>query len=172
MEGREGESCDWFESGMKHQFKAKIYPIGINWAVDVPLRISKQMTPTKGYIKIKGNINNFGFIQTLVPVKDSPYRLFVNKMMMEGGKTALGKVAAFVIEQDNHAEIKAYPPSKMLTAELRKYGLTKAFNALTPSRKKDVLKYLSFIRTEATLKKNIDKLINQLKNKEKNVRVP
>jgi hypothetical protein len=157
---------------MKHEFKAKIYPTGINWAVDVPSRISKKMMPTKGYIKIKGYINDFKFIQTLVPVKNSPYRLFVNKIMMDGGKTALGQVALFSIEQDDRAEIKAYPPSKMLIAELRKHRLTKAFNALTPSRKKDVLKYLSFIKTEATLKKNIDKLINQLQNKERNVRIP
>lgn len=157
---------------MKYQFKAKIYPTGINWAVDVPARISKQMTPTKGYIKIKGHINDFRFIQTLVPVKNSPYRLYVNKIMMDGGKTALGKIASFVIEQDNNAEIKQYPPSKMLITELRKHRLTKAFNALTPSRKKDVLKYLSFIKTEATLVRNIDKLIVQLKNKEDDVRIP
>ncbi|MEO5977108.1 MAG: YdeI/OmpD-associated family protein [Chryseolinea sp.] len=157
---------------MKHQFKAKIYPTGINWAVDVPVKISEQMISIKGYIKIKGIINDFNFIQTLVPVKNSLYRLFVNKIMMDGGKTSFGKIAAFIIEQDDRAEIKAYPPSKILTSQLRMHRLNKAFNALTPSRKKDVLKYLSFIKTEAALIKNIDKLITQLKNNEKNVRVP
>jgi hypothetical protein len=63
---------------MKYAFKAKIYKTGINWCVDVPLKISKKMIPEKGYIKIKGRINEFDFKKSLVPVKDSPYRLFIN----------------------------------------------------------------------------------------------
>lgn len=35
-----------------------------------------------------------------MPVKNSTHRLFVNKAMMVGGKTVLGKVATFEIEQD------------------------------------------------------------------------
>ena len=73
---------------MIYQFDAKIYKIGINWAVDVPQSIVQEMTPEKGYIRIKGQINDFDFIQTLIPVKNAPYRLFVNQIMMKGGKTA------------------------------------------------------------------------------------
>lgn len=144
---------------MKHSFKAKIYKTGINWCVDVPLKITGKMTPVKGRIKIKGQINKFDFTKTLVPVKDSPYRLFVNQAMMKGGKTALGEVASFVIGQDTNEVVKEYPTPELLLRHLRKHKLTEAFNALTPSRKKDILKYLSYVKTEETLLKNIDKLI-------------
>lgn len=157
---------------MKYTFQEKIYKIGINWAVDVPAEISEKMLPEKGYIRIKGQINNFDFIQTLVPVKDAPYRLFVNLMMMKGGKTALGQIASFQIEQ-NHTEVeKMYPMPKLLADELEHHQLTNDFNQLTPSRKKDILKYLSYVKTEETLKKNIQKVVVQLKNKETNVRIP
>lgn len=157
---------------MKHTFKAKIYKIGINWCVDVPTETTELLTAKKGRINIKGKINGFEFTKTLMPVKNGPYRLFVNKAMMKGGKTALGEVATFEIEQDNKKVNKEYPIPLQLIKRLKKEDLTKEFDNLTSSRKKAILKYLNYVKTEETLLKNIDKLITQLKNKEKNVRVP
>lgn len=93
---------------MKEHFKAKIYKTGMNWCVDVPIKITEQLIADKGYIKIKGQINNFDFAKTLVPVKNAPYRLFVNLKMMKGGKTALGEVASFDIEKENNKVVKEY----------------------------------------------------------------
>ena len=157
---------------MKHKFKANIYKTGINLCVDVPKEITELLTANKGRINIKGQINGFDFTKTLMPVKNGPYRLFVNRAMIKGGKTALGEVATFEIEQDNKKVVKKYPTPLQLIERLRKEDLTTAFDSLTPSRKKDILKYLNYVKTEETLQKNIDKLITQLKNKEKNVRVP
>ncbi len=157
---------------MKFSFQAKIYQTGINWAVDVPDGITVQLLKQKGYIKIKGQINGFDFTQTLVPVKNAPYRLFVNFIMIKGGRTALGDLAEFVIEQDNTEEEKRYPMPDLLASALKENKLEEAFNSLTASGKKDILKYLYFVKTEATMQKNIAKLIAQLKDKTKNVRVP
>ena len=157
---------------MKHTFKAKIYKTGINWCVDVPTEITELLSAEKGRINIKGQINGFGFSKTLMPVKNEPHRLFVNQVMMKGGKTALGQIATFKIEQDTEKTVKEYPIPLILTEQLKKYQLTIAFDNLTTSRKKDILKYLNYIKTDETLLKNIDKIITQLKNKEKNVRIP
>ncbi|WP_158561326.1 YdeI/OmpD-associated family protein [Emticicia sp. C21] len=157
---------------MIHSFQAKIYPTGINWAVDVSEEITSQLQKQKGYIKIKGQINGFDFTQTLMPVKNAPYRLFVNLIMMKGGKTALGEVAEFAIEQDDVEEDKRYPMPDVLLKALQENNLQEAFDSLTASRKKDILKYLFYIKTEETLLRNIDKLIVQLKDKPKNARIP
>ncbi len=157
---------------MKHIFKAKIYQTGINWCVDVPTDITELLTAEKGRINIKGQINGFDFTKTLMPVKNELHRLFVNQAMMKGGKTALGQVATFKIEHDTEKIVKEYPTPLILIEQLKKHQLTTAFDNLTASRKKDILKYLSYVKTEETLLKNIDKLIAQLKNKEKNVRIP
>ena len=157
---------------MTHPFKAKIYQTGINWAVDVPLEITAQLIVEKGYIKIKGQINGFDFTQTLVPVKNAPYRLFVNAIMMKGGKTALGEVAAFAIEQDTIPEEKRYSMPELLATALLENNLETAFESLTAARKKDILKYLSFVKTEETMQRNIAKLLAQLKENGKNVRIP
>lgn len=157
---------------MPHKFKAKIYQNGINWCVDVPQEITAQLTAEKGYIRIKGQINAFDFIQTLVPVKNALYRLFVNYVMMKGGKTALGEVAEFVIEQNPEVLEKQYPMPDALANALQIHDLNAAFESLTPARKKDILKYLSYVKTDATMQKNIAKLISQWQEGSKNVRIP
>ncbi len=157
---------------MTYSFSEKIYKTGINWAVDVPLEISQKLIAEKGYIRIKGLINNFEFSTTLVPVKNAPHRLFVNGMMMKGGKTALGEVASFIISQNNEKQIHEYPLPKALEDQLKKHKLLKTFEKLTPHRKKEIIRYLSFIKTEETMSRNIEKIVHQLKNKIQDVRIP
>lgn len=157
---------------MTYRFKAKIYKIGINWAVDTPKSITDRLTPKKGYISIKGEINDFNFIQTLVPVKNAPYRLFVNRLMMKGGKTALGETATFVIGQNHTLVEEIYPMPEILANALTKHLLHDQFNTLSAARRKDVFKYLNYLKNAQTIQKNIDKLIVQLHNKDKNARIP
>lgn len=154
------------------KFKAIIYKVGINACADVPPAVTKTMTPAKGYIKIKGTVNGFAFKQTLVPVKNGPYRLYVNIPMLKGGKTEPGKQAVFCIEQNFEIIKNEYPMPGALRLQLRENNLTKEFKSLTPSRQKEILRYLNYIKTEITLQKNIDKLIHILRKKEKNVRMP
>ncbi|MCZ4695350.1 YdeI/OmpD-associated family protein [Ancylomarina euxinus] len=155
-----------------YRFKAEIYKTGINYCVDVPAQVTSKMTATKGYIKIKGRVNQFLFKKSLVPIKNGLFRLFVNMPTLKGANTALGKTADFEIEQDFEMIIKEYPVPEMLTEQLTKAKLIEDFNHLTPSRRKNILKYLSFIKTEKTLQKNIEKLISQLHNNEKNPQIP
>lgn len=157
---------------MIHHFKAKIYKVGINAVVDVPARITKSMKPDKGYMKVKGIINGFDFKTTLVPVKDAPHRLFVNMIMLKGGNTAVDKTASFSIEQYFATVKKEYPMLPAVKKQLKENNLLKKFEQLTGSRKKDILRYLANIKTEETLQKNIDKLIRQLQEQVKVVRVP
>jgi hypothetical protein len=150
---------------MKFSFKAKIYKVGINPCVKVPLRITKTMEPKKGYIPIKGIIEDREFQQTLVPVKDSNYRLFVNGPMLEGSGMSLGKTARFVIEQDFSTQPRRdsaiTPQFKKL---LRKAGVLKNFEALTPYRQKEVLRYLYYLKSDVAKMRNMKKVVDQMKS--------
>ncbi|WP_294820120.1 YdeI/OmpD-associated family protein [uncultured Flavobacterium sp.] len=130
-----------------HHFTAKIYKTGINAAVDVPKDITDAMQPVKGYIRITCTINGHAFRQTLVPVKDAPYRLFVNIPMLEGGEAAVGDIARFEIEQDFTPVENDYEMNEVLLAELKRHKLEEVFEALTPSRRKDILKYLAYLKS-------------------------
>lgn len=121
---------------MKHTFKAKIYKTGINWCDGVPAEITEQLTSEKGRIRIKGQINEYDFSKTLMPVKNAPHRLFVNQKMMKGGGTTLGKTAIFEIEQDTKKISKEYSIPELLAEQLDEHKLISDFDNLTVSRKK------------------------------------
>lgn len=144
------------------KFKAKIYKVGINPCVKVPYKITAQMVAIKGYIPVKGIIQNYPFTQTLVPVKGEGFRLYVNGLMMKGADVKVGQTAVFEIEQSKSRK-KGVPMSKALKEKLQENNLQHAFKKLAPSRQKEILKYLSYIKTEETLMKNIDKVIKGLK---------
>jgi hypothetical protein len=164
---------------MKLNFEAKIYKVGINPCVKVPLSLTRKMKPVKGYIRVKGKINNHPFKQTLVPVKEAEYRLYVNGPMLKGSDLTVGNKAHFIIEQDLASRSKKdLPMVRLLKQELTEHKLEDSFVELTVARKKDILKYLNSLKTDEALKRNIDKVIIQLKNKKadpeknKNVRIP
>jgi Domain of unknown function (DUF1905) len=146
---------------MKYSFEATICKAGINPYVDVPLNITGKLVPVKGYIPIKGKINNHLFQQTLVPIKNAAYRLYVNGPMLKGSGTKTGDLAKFVIGQEH--EPRTVPMPVEFKKELNKHGLLSEFKILTPSRQKEILKYLNFLKTKEALIRNIEKIITHLK---------
>ena len=145
-----------------YSFKAKIYKVGINPCVDVPEKIYSKLIATKGYIPVKGTINQFPFQQTLCPVKNGPYRLYVNIPMMKGADVVTGDTAKFSIEQDDKPKTQIEVPA-FLTTALIKNKLMAAFEELTPSRQKEISKYLGYLKTEEAKKRNLEKLMSSLK---------
>ena len=152
---------------MKYAFKAEIYKVGKNPVVDVPDKISSKMKPVKGYIPVKGMINGHWFHQTLCPIKDGPYRLYVNGGMMKGGQVELGDKAKFEIEYDDRPPKDAITMPVVLEKRLKKEKLMSVFNALTPSRQKEVFKYLNSLKSEEAKARNIEKVVAGLKNKQR-----
>jgi hypothetical protein len=157
---------------MQYSFKAKIYKVGINPCVDVPKKITGQLQAHKGYIPIKGTINNHSFTKNLVPVKDAPYRLYTDMIMLKGSGMAVGKTASFVIEQDSVKKKKDVPFHSALKKVLQQKKLLAAFESLTRARRNDILKYLHQVKTEETLQRNIAKVIAQLEKRVVSVRIP
>lgn len=149
----------------KHIFKATIYKNGINFCVDVPAAVTASLIAVRGYIRIKGKVNGFPFTKFLVPVKNGPYRLFVNLVTLKGAKTRVGETAEFVIEQDEENIEKEFPMPGRMEILLKEKNLTEAFQSLTYHRRKDILRYLNNIKTTETLEKNIQRVIAQLENK-------
>jgi len=155
-----------------HTFKAVIYKTGINYCVDVPAEITAQLKKVKGYIRIKGTVNSVYFTKSLVPVKDAPYRLFINTITMKGIREMVGQVAELVIMPDLSDPVIEHPMHPQLLSELEQNGLLHRFDALTPFRRKEILRYLNNIKTPEILEKNIQKTIKQLQAASTDVRVP
>lgn len=151
---------------MRFSFTATIYKVGINPCVPVPAEITMKMKATKGYIPVKGKIKDHSFTQTLVPIKNEAYRLYVNGIMLKGSGTNVGDTVKFTIEQDKDPQT-AYniEMPKQLKKELDKNKLQPAFRQMTAYRQKEILRYLNQLKTEEALLRNISKLISGLKKK-------
>jgi hypothetical protein len=164
---------------MKFSFEAKIDKVGINPCVEVPFGVTAKMKSVKGYIRVKGEINTHPFKQTLVPVKGAEHRLYVNAPMLKGGNAAVGDTAKFVLEPDTTPRKKKNVSMvPLLKKKLILHKLSDTFDRLTASRKKDILSYLNSLKTDEALKRNVEKVITQLKkqktdpDKSMNVRIP
>ena len=148
---------------MVFTFRAKIYKVGINPCVDVPRKITGMMTPLRGYIPVKGNIKDFPFEQTLVPVKNGPYRLYVNGLMLKGSNSKPGDTLTFSVEQTTAKRKDEIMPAD-LRIELVRAKVMSSFEKLIPSRQKEILRYLNYLKTPQAKARNIDKVISSLKS--------
>ena len=146
----------------KFSFRAKIYKVGINLCVDVPRRVTAQMVPDRGYIPVNGKIKGHPFEQTLVPVKNKPYRLYVNGLMLKGSGTGLGHSVTFDIEQTaNKRKDSLMLPD--LKRKLVEANLMSTFGKLIPSRQKEILRYLNYLKTPEAKARNIEKVLALLR---------
>ncbi len=148
---------------MVFRFKEVIYKVGINPCVDVPLRITAKMKPERGYIPVSGTINKHSFQQTLVAVRNGPFRLYLNGPMLKGGKVVVGDIATFSIEQIESSQRKEETMNPLLRARLKEEKLMEVFSAIIPSRRKEINRYLNYLKTEAALVKNVEKVVMMLR---------
>lgn len=151
---------------MKHSFKAKIYKVGINPCVKVPNTITAKLNVTKGYIPVKGTIQGYFFQQTLCPIKNEEFRLYVNGPMLKGGNIKVGQIANFLIEQDTLDRNKNVSIPEAFKKKLEENNLLAVFEQLAPFRQKEISRYLGNLKTEDAVAKNINKMIRVLQGKD------
>lgn len=98
------------------------------------------------------------------------WRLYINGIMAKAaGIKYKGSITAIVgqevtIKVVNNPKPIVYP----MVAEFKKQldgdpVANKAYEALTPGRKKEILRYFSFMKTKESLMKNIDRVMKHLK---------
>ncbi|MCI0549422.1 MAG: YdeI/OmpD-associated family protein [Anaerolineae bacterium] len=145
-------------------FSATIAKIGINPYVSLPEDVLdglfKQAGKTKGPIPVRGTINRKRFIQTLVKYQGA-WRLYINGEMRQAAGVDVGDQAHIKIEFDPVPRIEKNPP-KFVQALSKNKEAKAAFEKLTPSRQKEMLRYLNSMKTETSLERNIEKIIRHL----------
>jgi hypothetical protein len=151
-----------------HKFRATIEIIGINPFVFVPDNILKkiflQAGKEKGYIPIKGTINNKAYQQTLVKYKGA-WRLYINTTMLENSPKRIGEKISISIAFDPLIRTIA-PHPKLVKALKENKDAKSVFDTLPPSRQKEIVRYIAMLKTEESIDRNIKRAINFLTGKE------
>ena len=152
-----------------NKFKAVIELIGINPFVSVPGRILKkifqQANKDKGAIPIKGSVNDQSYKQTLVKYKGA-WRLYINTTMLKNSPKRIGETISITIEFDPvERTIKPHPK---LTEVLKENSeAKKVFDNLPPSTRHEIVRYISNLKTEESVIKNVNRAIGFLLGKER-----
>lgn len=149
------------------QFKAKIEIIGINPFVFVPetilLKIFEQSGKTRGHIPIRGTINGKGYLQTLVRYKGA-WRLYINTTMLKNSPKRIGEIIEVAIAYDPKDRTIA-PHPKLVKALKENTNAKNAFDSLAPSKRKEITRYISSLKSEESISNNIQKAIGFLTGK-------
>jgi hypothetical protein len=148
-------------------FKAKIDILGINPFVLLPEAvlntIFKQAQKDKGPIPVKGKIDGHDFIQTLIKYKGE-WRLYINGPMLKASNKNVEDTIAIKIEFDPEERKIAFHPKLKAAIDKNKKAKT-VFESLAPSLQKEIIRYISHLKTEESIDKNVKQAIQFLLGK-------
>ncbi len=141
-------------------FRGIIRKAGINPYVDVPVRVSRAFG-TRGYVRVKVKLSADEVKSTLVPMGSGRHRLYINGIMLRVAKVEVGDSIAVELVIDEVSRMPAMP-ELLAKALAKRPELRQSWEALTPSKRKEFLSYLGHAKTEATLLRNVSKLLGML----------
>ena len=148
-------------------FTAKIYKLGINPVIDPPQNVLASLFQSagkeRGPIPVRGKINGAEFAQTLVKFRGG-WRLYVNGEMLKASGTSAGDEVEVEIEFDPRPRNVSMPVRLRDALKFDKKAKI-AFGELSPSRQKEIFKYINSLRTEESIARNVAKILQQLKGK-------
>lgn len=150
-------------------FKAEIEIIGVNPFVFVPNKILQSIFEkagkNKGHIPIKGTINGSQYKQTLVKFSGD-WRLYINNLMLKNSPKRIGEIIELSVEYDpEKREIQPHPDFIKALDENKEAKAV--FDNLSRSRQQEIVRYLSFLKSNESLEKNIVRAIGFLLEKER-----
>lgn len=150
-------------------FSAKIRIIGINPYVLLPPILLKYIFQKagkdKGAIPVKLKIGGENFIQNLVKYSGK-WRLYLNGPMRKAAGKDVGDTIEIKIDYDpKERTIPMHPKLKSALKENKEAKAT--FDKLSPSRQKEILRYINFLKSEESVDKNIQQAISQLTGKQR-----
>lgn len=145
-----------------YSFKAPLDIIGINPFVFVPEPILHELFRTlnreKGNIALKVSVNRSKYHpQTLLRHKGD-WRLYINTSMLKDSPKRIAEELTIKIKLDFSDRNVAIHPKLQLALEENKDAKA-VFDAISPSLRKEIVRYIATLKTENSIVRNTDKAI-------------
>lgn len=144
----------------EHQFTARIGIAGINPFVDVPMRIASALGGP-GFIPVSMTIDGHPFSANLVPLGKGRFRLYLNGPMRKAARKDVGDRVKIGLARDNAP--RAEPVRAEFAMALAANPVAAAaFEALSPSGRKEILRYLNRLKRPESVARTAERVIRQL----------
>ena len=148
-----------------HPFEATLEIIGINPFVSVPESILTELFRAadrdKGPIPVHGTLNGVAYTQTLVRYAGA-WRLYVNTTMLPDSPRRVGEPVEVSIAYDPRDRSLPLHPA-LAGALAADAEAREAFEGLPPSLQQQVIRYLTNLKTEASLTRNVARAVTWLR---------
>ncbi|HEY3404596.1 MAG TPA: YdeI/OmpD-associated family protein [Ohtaekwangia sp.] len=149
-------------------FKARIQIIGINPYVLLPAKvltaIFRAAGKDKGKIPVKMTIDGHAFTQTLVRYSGQ-WRLYLNTPMRKAAGKETGETATFTVKFNPEKKKYLAPHPKLVKALKQNPKAKKIFEHIAPSLRMEIIKYISYLKTDESIDRNVTKAIHFLMGK-------
>jgi len=145
-------------------FSAIIRIVGVNPYVAVPPKIISALFQkagkSTGPLPVAGRLNGHRFVQTIVKYRGKQ-RLYLNTPMRKAAGIDVGDRANVEVEFDGRPRIvPIHPKFKRALAKNKKAHRT--FQRLPPHRKKEILRYINFLKTAKSVDRVVARMVKQL----------
>jgi uncharacterized protein YdeI (YjbR/CyaY-like superfamily) len=144
-------------------FKATLERMASNlgWVIiRVPLNVPK-VWGVRGMLKVKGEINGFGFRTSLFPTGKGYHYLLVNKRMQVGANASAGETADFRLEPDT-AERVIKVPAELQRILKEDRSFSRWFDQLNYSTRKWLTDLISNVKSPQARLRRAEQVAEQL----------
>lgn len=126
-----------------------------NWKKPMPVFVQINGEP-----KIPWRIN-------MMPIGDGSFYLYLHGDVRKASNTKVGDIVNVDVKFDEtYKNGPMHPMPKWFKEALEENPKAKEnWKALTPSRKKEILRYFSWLKTEETVQRNLEKVLHVLNGK-------
>lgn len=134
----------------------------MNPFVDVPDEVSRAFARygRSGRIRVEGRLEDAPLHATLVPVSGGGHRLYVNGGMRAAAGVTVGDTVSLALRPVGPDVV--HPPADLADALRRTRGARVAFDALSPSYRRELLRYVGDARTAKGRRGRIRTLIEHV----------
>jgi uncharacterized protein YdeI (YjbR/CyaY-like superfamily) len=135
----------------------------LNWIIlRMPFDAAK-LWGLRGQIKVKGDINGFGFRTSLFPTREGQHFLLVNRRMQKGARAVEGSVARVQMELDVEERTVTVPDELMgILKEDR--ALRSWYDKLNHSTRNDIAKWVTEPKSNEARSRRAEQIAERLLN--------
>jgi hypothetical protein len=154
------------EMGDVRVFSAKIYKVGIIRFVDVSAEVSRAIGGGVAHMPVMGEVEGVPLRSTLVSRGKGCYRLAIHGDIRKKLGVDAGAVVEIAIERDEESREPLLPPALVLALR-NSPAAQAAFRKMTTALRRQVVRYLTSVRKQATLERRVTTFVRRLEARAK-----